>query len=224
MRFRQRRWIVVVGMALVIGILALEPSAVPLLGSSSRPRLLFSDNFDGTALDRARWNTYITSRQANGHPWTDPKPEPLGNGIQKGCSYSAQYFLPRQVSVDNGLKLTASRTSTSGWCNQTSSVSTYPWRSGVVSSYNHFQFNGGYLSVTMKAAHGDGMWPGLWMLPGPGGNHGDDFEIDLQEGGFAPPNPARDTYAWDLHQGSTTRVAPSGPGVDLEARATILTA
>ena len=102
---RQRRWIVVVGLALVIGILALEPSAVPLLGSSSRPRLLFSDNFDGTTLDRARWNTYVTSRQANGHPWNDPKPEPLGNGIPKGCSYSAQYFLPRQVSVDNGLKL-----------------------------------------------------------------------------------------------------------------------
>lgn len=209
------RWLVVIGLALVVGFLALEPSAVPLLGSPSSPRLLFSDNFVGTTLDASRWNTYLTSRQANGHPWTDPQPEPVGSGVRNGCSFAAQYFLPRQVRVANGLSLTASRTSTLGWCNQTSAVTRFPWRSGVVSTYNHFQFDGGYLSVTMKAAPGDGMWPGLWMLPGPGGTHGDDFEIDLQEGGFAPPQPASRTYAWDLHQGSTTWGGAVDTGVDL---------
>jgi len=28
------------------------------------------------------------------------------------------------------------------------------------------------------------MWPGLWMLPGPGGTSGDNFEIDQFEGSF----------------------------------------
>ncbi len=209
------RVLVVVGLAVLVGILVLEPSAIPLLGGPPSSQLLFSDRFGGTSLDSAKWNTYLTSRHADGHPWTDPRPAPAGGAASAGCSYAAQYFLPGQVSVDNGLRLTAARVPTPGWCNQTSSASTFPWRSGVVSTYGHFQFDGGYLAVTMKAAPGDGMWPALWLLPGPGGNHGDDFEIDLQEGGFAPPDPASRTYAWDLHRGSTTWGGTVRTGVDL---------
>ena len=85
----------------------------------------------------------------------------------------------------------------------------------MVSTYDHFQFNGGYVAVTMKPPSGNGMWPGLWMLPGPGGTHGDDFELDLQEGGFAPPNPANDNYAWDLHRGLKTWGGTVNTGIDL---------
>lgn len=211
------RLLVVAAALVALAVLVLEPSAIPALLSSSGPRLLFSDSFGGRSLDRSKWNTYLTSRQANGHPWTDPQPEPVGSGTQIGCSYSAQYFLPGQVTVDNGLSLTASRTTTSGWCNQSGTVATFPWRSGVVSTYGHFQFRGGYLSVTMKAAPGDGMWPGLWMLPGPGGKHGDDFEIDLQEGGFAPPEPASETFSWDLHDGTSQWGDSIVTGVDLSS-------
>ncbi len=217
MRFLQKRRLAVIVLAILIGILVLEPSAIPTLGPSSSRSLLFSDKFEGTSLDTSKWNSYLTSRQANGHPWTDPLPAQLGNGVRNGCSYGAQYFLPSQVAVHDGLDLTASRTPTSGWCNQTDSVSSFPWRSGVVSSYNHFQFNGGYLSITMKAPPGNGMWPGLWMLPGPGGSHGDDYEIDLQEGGFVPPNPPSETYAWNLHRGSNTWGGAVTTGVDLSA-------
>lgn len=215
-RFRPIIALVVVCAVVFAGVLALEPSAIPLLGTSG-PRLLFSDRFGGNSLDHAKWNTYLTSRQANGHPWTDPRPGPVRDGIGDGCSFAAQYYLPSQVSVDNGLSLTASRTPTSGWCNQTASVSAFEWRSGVVSTYGHFQFDGGYLAVTMKAAPGDGMWPALWLLPGPGATHGDDFEIDLQEGGFDPPAPASQTYAWDLHRGSSTWGGTARTGVDLSA-------
>ncbi|MGB7052958.1 MAG: glycoside hydrolase family 16 protein [Acidimicrobiales bacterium] len=209
---KRRLWIL--GLAVLIGIIALEPSAIPLLRSSG-PKLLFSDQFNGTSLDTSKWNTYLTSRQANGHPWTPTKPLPSGDGGRTACSYAAQYYLPSQVGVDNGLNLTASRTPTSGWCNQTASASTFPWKSGVVSTYDHFQFNGGYVAVTMKPPAGNGMWPGLWMLPGPGGTHGDDFELDLQEGGFAPPNPANDNYAWDLHRGLKTWGGTVNTGIDL---------
>ncbi len=159
---KRRLWIL--GLAVLIGITALEPSAISLLRSSG-PKLLFSDQFNGTSLDTSKWNTYLTSRQANGHPWTPPQPLPSGDGSRTACSYAAQYYLSSQVSIDNGLNLTASRTPTSGWCNQTASASTFPWKSGVVSTYDHFQFNGGYVAVTMKAPAGNGMWPGLWMLP-----------------------------------------------------------
>jgi hypothetical protein len=217
--FGRKRRIVAVCLAVLIGLVVWESSAIPLLTSPPGPRLLFSDNFQGASLDRAKWNTFLTSRQANGHPWTDPQPDPktVGNGIPTLCGYAAQYFLARQVSVDNGLNLIASRTATSGWCNQTASVTTFPWSSGVVSTYNHFQFKGGYLSVTMKAAPGDGMWPGVWMLPGPGGHNGDDFEIDLEEGGYARPGPASDTYAWNLHRGSSQWGGVVNTHVDLSA-------
>lgn len=215
MLFREHRlWIL--GLAVLIGILVLEPSAIPLLRSSG-PKLLFSDQFNGRSLDTSKWNTYLTSRQANGHPWTPPQPIRSGDGRRSECGYAAQYYLPRQVSVDNDLNLTASRTPTAGWCNQTASATTFPWTSGVVSTYGHFQFNGGYVAITMKVPAGNGMWPGLWMLPGPGGTNGDDFEIDLQEGGFAPPGPANDTYAWDLHRGAKTWGGTVNTGIDMNA-------
>lgn len=215
--FLQKRRLWILGLALLAGIVALEPSAIPLVGSSGGAKLLFSEQFNGSSLDASKWNTYLTSRQANGHPWYSLQPLRSGNGSSTGCNYAAQYYLASQVSVHNGLNLTASRKPTPGWCNQTASSSTYPWRSGVVSTYGHFQFNGGYVAITMKAPSGNGMWPGLWMLPGPGGAHGDDFEVDLQEGGFAPPNPANATYAWDLHRGSTTWGGSVNTGVDLSS-------
>ncbi len=215
--YLQRRRLVVLGLVVVVGILATESLATSNVGSSLSPKLLFSDRFDGTTLDRSKWNTYLTSRHANGHPWTDPRPESAESSHGVGCSYAAQYYLPGQVGVDNGLSLRASEVPTPGWCNQTASVSTFPWRSGVVSTYNHFQFNGGYVSISMKAPPGNGMWPGLWMLPGPGGHHGDDFEIDLQEGGFAPPDPPNETYAWNLHRGSNTWGGTVNTGIDLSS-------
>ena len=216
-RYLQKHRLVVLGLVILVGIVAVESLATSTVGSSLSPKLLFSDRFDGRSLDRSKWNTYLTSRQANGHPWADPKAEPAGSSVGVGCSFAAQYYLPGQVGVDDGLSLTASQVPTSGWCNQTASVSTFPWRSGVVSTYNHFQFDGGYVSISMKAPPGDGMWPGLWMLPGPGGHHGDDFEIDLQEGGFAPPEPPSQIYAWNLHRGSTTWGGTVNTGIDLSS-------
>jgi beta-glucanase (GH16 family) len=202
---------VVVGIAAVaIAVFAWEASAVPTLTSSLHSTLIFSDHFQGTTLDASKWNSYVTSRAGNGRPWNDPLPDPNGGGSGIGCQYSAQYYLPSQVRTGNGLELTASRDPTTGRCSETDASSTFPWRSGAVSTYNHFEFDGGYVAVTMDAPSGNGMWPALWMLPGPGGGHGDDAEIDLQEGGFAPPGPGNETYAWHLRNATTT----SGGAVD----------
>ena len=202
---------------LVLIAVVWESPTIPLLTQPSGPRLLFSDGFGGATLDHSKWNPYVTSRAANGQPWTVPQTRQAGSGSRVGCVYAGQYYLPTQVSVDGGLDLTALRASTTGWCNQTGSLATFPWRSGAVSTYGHFQFDGGYVEVTMKVPSGVGMWPGVWMLPGPGGTHGDDYEIDLQEGGFAPPSPATNTFAWDLHRGSATWGGTVDTHADLSA-------
>src|SRR5271166_4132779 len=97
---------------------------------------------------------------------------------------------------------------------------TYPFTSGALTTYGKMEFTGGYLQISMKQPSGDGAWPALWMLPGSGaGSSGDNFEIDMQEGGMtagsANPN---DVFSYHLHDGSdATYNSTVNAGVDLSA-------
>jgi beta-glucanase (GH16 family) len=66
-----------------------------------------------------------------------------------------------------------------------------------------------------------GMWPGLWMLPGSTANTTtDNFEIDLQEGGYTATGSANDTEAYHEHDnnpGGSTCGGVAATGVDLAA-------
>jgi beta-glucanase (GH16 family) len=87
-----------------------------------------------------------------------------------------------------------------------------PWASGAMSSYGKFQFTGGYLQIEAKMPTGSGMWPCLWLLPGPGGNQGDNYEVDLFEGGTndgGSSTPYTDMFAWHLHTPNGTFGADS---------------
>ncbi len=165
---------------------------------------IFQDSFRGRSLDKRKWNTYITSKATNGGPWNSDGSG--GSGINPG-GYNAEYFQPRQVSVDDGLVLTAVRGSTR---------SGYAWTSGVVSTFGKFQFDGGYVQIKAKMPSGDGMWPGLWMLPGPGGSAGDNFELDIFEGNYLGNgvNP-NDNDAWNLHTLSVTEGGVTNTGWNL---------
>jgi beta-glucanase (GH16 family) len=182
-----------------------QPGMEPPTGFTSR-QIIFNDQFFGTALDPTKWNTYISSRAANGAPWNGNGSGGSGGNVG---GYNAEYFEPSQVHVNNGLTLTAARGS---------SQPGYQWTSGVVSTYGKFQFDGGYVQIEARMPGGDGMWPGLWMLPGPGGSHGDDNELDLFEGNYigngVSPN---DNAAWQL-------ITPSGATGGLADAATDLTA
>ena len=125
--------------------------------------LVYEENFSGTALD-SDWHTYITSNAANGWPWNTNG----SGGSTPGGPYNADYDMPSQVSVSNGtLDLTAIKQPISG-VNQGGVTQTFPITSGAVSSYGNFEFNGGYLQISMKAPSGGGAWPGLWLMPGDG--------------------------------------------------------
>ncbi|WP_189343271.1 MULTISPECIES: glycoside hydrolase family 16 protein [unclassified Mesorhizobium] len=157
--------------------------------------LVYEENFSGTALD-SDWHTYITSNAANGWAWNSNG----SGGSTPGGPYNADYDMPSQVSVSNGtLDLTAIKQPISG-INQGGVAQTFPITSGAVSSYGNFEFNGGYLQISMKAPSGGGAWPGLWLMPGDGaGSSGDNFELDIQEGGFTGSGPADNNFSWHLH-------------------------
>ena len=171
--------------------------------------LVFSDNFSGGSLNASSWNTYMASSQYG--VWL-----PNGSGgsaLARPGSYNSEYDMPSQVSVNNGLTLTAVRQSI------TTPNGTYPVTSGVVTTYGKMEFDGGYLQISMKEPGGDGSWPSLWMLPGKSaGNASDNFEIDMQEGGYtdgsANPN---DVLAYHLHTPSGTFGGDVNTGVDLTA-------
>jgi beta-glucanase (GH16 family) len=174
--------------------------------------LVFQESFSGTALDSV-WHPYITSNAANGWPWNDNG----AGGSGPGGIYDADYDMASQVTVSDGLlNLTAIKQSIYG-VNQ-GTWETYPITSGAVSSYGGFEFNGGYLQISMKAPSGDGAWPGLWLLPGQGaGSSGDNFEIDIQEGGYTGSGPANQAFSYHLHTPTGTFGGVVDTGVDLTA-------
>ncbi|MCK1623305.1 family 16 glycosylhydrolase [Bradyrhizobium sp. 160] len=173
--------------------------------------LVFEENFSGTTLDNY-WHNYITSNAANGWPWNSNG----SGGSGMGNQFDAEYFMPSQVSVSNGvLDLTANKQAVNGVSG--GSPYTFPVTSGAVSSYGNFEFNGGYLQISMKAPSGDGSWPGLWLLPGKGSSSGDNFEIDMQEGGYTGSEPANQAFSWHLHTPSGAVGGVIDTGIDLTA-------
>jgi beta-glucanase (GH16 family) len=174
--------------------------------------LVFQDDFTGTTLD-STWHNYITSNAAKGAPWNSNGAG--GSGV--GNTYDAEYDMPSQVSVNNGtLDITATQKAVAG--DVKGSAVTFPVASGGISSYGNFEFTGGYLQISMKAPSGDGAWPGLWLLPGKGaGNSGDNFEIDMQEGGYTGSGPANQAFSAHLHTPSGTFGSQVDSGTDLTA-------
>ncbi len=167
---------------------------------------IFEDAFVGRKLNTRRWNTYITSKAAGGAPWNGDGRG--GSGSSPG-GFNSGYFEPSQISVDNGLTLRAVRGSARAG---------FAWTSGVVSTYRKFQFDGGYVQIKAEVPGGDGMWPGLWMLPGPGGTGGDNYDFDIFEGNYignaVSPN---DNYAWNLHSTTQTVGGLTNTGANLTA-------
>ncbi|WBJ99754.1 glycoside hydrolase family 16 protein [Methylocystis parvus] len=182
-------------------------NSTPPAGYSAN-NLVFSDNFAGDKLNSSAWNTYVTSAAANGSPW-NAGPNG-GSGV--GAQYDAEYFMPSQVSVNNGLTLTATKQTIAG------NPATVPETSGAISSYGKFQFTGGYLEIDMKAPAGNGSWPGLWLMPGKGATGGDNFEIDIQEGGYTKgsTNP-NNVLSYHVHTPNGVFGGTVDAGVDLTA-------
>ncbi|HVT42713.1 MAG TPA: hypothetical protein VHD39_06985 [Acidimicrobiales bacterium] len=161
-------------------------STGPLTAPSgySSNQLILDDNFSGTTLNSNNWVTYLG---ASGVRWNNngALPSPY-SGQNTPITTESAMFGPSQVSVNNGLTLTAQRNT-----NQYSG--TYPWISGVVSTEGKFSLpSSGPWYVQVRAKMSDqsqGMWPAIWFMPGPAGTATNEF--DGYEGGFSG-TPAND--------------------------------
>jgi Glycosyl hydrolases family 16 len=144
-------------------------------------QLIFTDRFQGTRLDTTKWSTFIG---AQGQRWNNHGMLPYPySGPNTPITDVASMFGPSQVSVNNGLVLTAARNT-----NQYSSL--YPWISGVVTTEGKFSLptNGWYVQVKAEMPdQSQGMWPGIWFLPGVADTAFNEF--DGYEGGWLGSDP-----------------------------------
>lgn len=154
------------------GTTTVKPRGMAPPAGYSAGQLIFDDQFSGTSLNSARWNTFMAGQGAR--VWNS-------NGLPAGYSaagtfFHQTYFSPAQVSVRNGLTLTMVRDT------RYSSLG-YGYRSGVVTTQGKFALRSGYVQIKAKMSDASaGGWPAIWFLdPNSGGGS---QEIDLQEGGF----------------------------------------
>ena len=152
----------------------------PPTGYDSSEKVL-DDNFSGTTLDSSVWNSYIG---ANGNVWDDfgAFPSPY-SGPNTPSATNAEFYSPSEVSVDNGLTLTAQRSSAESGLGLS-------WVSGVVSTEGKFSLPAGGWYVQVKAEMPDssqGLWPAIWFMPDSPSSSVP--EIDLFEGGWAGSDP-----------------------------------
>jgi hypothetical protein len=148
----------------------------------TQQQLIFDDRFTGTSLDSSNWNTYLG---AQGIAWNDHGnlPAPY-SGPNAPITNEAAMFGPSQVSVDNGLTLTAVR-------NTDQYAGTFPWISGVITTEGKFTLptTGWYVQVRAKMPDvSQGMWPAIWFLPPTAGTPYNEF--DGYEGGWLLGNSA----------------------------------
>ncbi len=124
------------------------------------PQLVWSDEFDGTALDLNKWS-YQT-----------------GDGCAEGiCGWGnneLQYYQQENVVVSNGtMKITAKE----------QRVRQYKYTSGRIRTYGKADFTYGRFEALIKMPYGQGIWPAFWMLSTdePYGGWPSSGEIDIAE-------------------------------------------
>jgi beta-glucanase (GH16 family) len=113
--------------------------------------LVWSDEFDGTELDRSKWGFQIGVR--------DEYHGKLGNTWYWGNN-ELQYYTEDSVSVADGvLTITASRRDYEGM----------EYTSARILTRDLASFTYGYFEARIKLPTVQGMWPAFWMMPQPSG-------------------------------------------------------
>ena len=184
----------------------------------SPSQLIFDDQFSGTRLDTSKWNTYMGS---SGGVWNDlgtfASPYSGPNG-----GTDAEMYAPSQVSVDNGLTLTATRNTsgpTARYADPTNQFAT--WLSGVVTTEGKFSLprGGWYVQARIKVPDmTQGLWPCLWFLPA---GSGPINELDFVQGGFygGPSNVNKAPIATGYFDTEGTNISETIPDVGFDASA-----
>ena len=170
-------------------------------------QLIFDDQFSGTTVDTSKWNTFLG---AQGQRWTGKGlPTPYSGGDPTN---NDEYYDPKQVSVNNGLTLTARRAGAGDV-----GFGPYSWVSGVVTTEGKFSLptSGWYVQVKAKMPdQSQGMWPAIWFMPGVSGTPVNEF--DGYEGGEHGTDPNQLGHS-DYFSPQGQRAAVWSTGVDVTA-------
>lgn len=138
--------------------------------------LVWSDEFDGTALDADKWSYELGN-------W---KLDANGNYITNGWGNNEQqFYTDRNASVNDGILTIAARHE-----NYTDSVQgNYEYTSSRLSTQYKFSTCGGRIEVRSRCDSGKSLWPAIWMLPEESvyGTWATSGEIDIMEGWGSTP-------------------------------------
>lgn len=148
--------------------------------SGSGPTAGLSLAFNGTSLDTSTWQTCYW--------WVS-----AGSGCTNfGNPQEEEWYLASQDIFSGGaFHLVETQTPTQGWT-KSGAPETYPYRSGIVTTYSSFNFTYGYVQVTARIPGGTGTWPTLWLLPA---NKAWPPEIDIMEN-WGSSNQIQCTVHW----------------------------
>ncbi|MFO1417781.1 MAG: glycoside hydrolase family 16 protein [Methylotetracoccus sp.] len=155
----------------------------------------FADEFSGTAVDRAVWQTkdgFGTETYS-------------GGGVQE-----AQCYEDSATSTSNGnLVLTATKKTFTS-CAAAIDLSAIQYSSGRVTSYGKFSQTYGYFEARMKIPAGAGFWPAFWLLQT---DNAWPPEIDIMEWVGKDPYKVYHTFHWNEggHQAKGTSASASVP-------------
>lgn len=152
--------------------LAVAAAAAPAVASPSHQELIWSDEFDGSAIDPSKWSF---------------EEDCWGGGNQE-----RQCYTKRNAIVRNGvLTITARRKITTGPAlpkallkpSDAIATKTEPYSSAKLTTAQKAQWKYGRFEVRARLPKGQGTWPAIWMLPvdnayGPWAASG---EIDILE-------------------------------------------
>jgi beta-glucanase (GH16 family) len=133
-----------------IGLLALVwVASSPLLAAPPTGwKLVFSDEFDGQALDTNKWSTTMEFVGTHGPRYHN--------------EFYLSYTLDEDVIVRDGLlRLRTERQTVSG----SEPIGLFDYSQGLVSTHDKFNFTYGYVEIRAKYPGGKGLWPCFWLMP-----------------------------------------------------------
>ncbi|MEP6673034.1 MAG: glycoside hydrolase family 16 protein [Chthoniobacter sp.] len=129
-------------------------------------QLVFSDEFEGQALDVSKWNTTMDF--------------PGTHGPRYHNEYYLSYTLDEDVILSDGrLHLRTEHKVVSG----SEPMGLFDYSQGLVTTHDKFTFTYGYVEIRAKYPGGKGLWPCFWLMPQDENSWPPEFDIAEYYGG-----------------------------------------
>ena len=168
--------------------------------ASAEWTLVWSDEFDGDALDLGNWDI----QTGDGSEY----------GLARWGNDELQWYTEDNLVVEDGLLRVEARSE--------QVVPGFPYTSGRIRTLGKLDFQYGRVEARIKSASGKGLWSAFWMLPSDDrfGGWASGGEIDIMEvvnAGTAEENyyaSLHHGFAWPLNQTTTESIGVENPGDD----------